>query len=106
MLVSSRADGYINATQLCKAGGKQFNHWYSLDGTGELIRTLEEEILNPDISGIKIVETKSGRYGGSWIHPDLAIQLAQWISPKFAVRVSRCLYRSVIILELKVRKSI
>ena len=27
---------------------------------------------------------------GSWIHPDLAIQLAQWISPMFSLQVSRC----------------
>jgi hypothetical protein len=26
---------------------------------------------------------------GSWIHPDLAVQLAQWISPSFAIQVSR-----------------
>jgi hypothetical protein len=26
---------------------------------------------------------------GSWIHPDLAVQLAQWISPKFSLKVSR-----------------
>ena len=25
----------------------------------------------------------------TWIHPDLAIQLAQWISPKFALQVSK-----------------
>ncbi len=25
----------------------------------------------------------------TWIHPDLAIQLAQWISPKFAIQVSK-----------------
>ncbi len=28
------------------------------------------------------------KYGGSWIHPDLAVQLAQWISPIFALQVS------------------
>jgi hypothetical protein len=27
--------------------------------------------------------------GGTWIHPDLAIQLAQWCSPSFAIQVSR-----------------
>jgi hypothetical protein len=26
---------------------------------------------------------------GSWVHPDLAIQLAQWISSKFALQVSK-----------------
>jgi KilA-N domain len=27
--------------------------------------------------------------GGTWLHPDLAIQLAQWCSPAFAIQVSR-----------------
>ena len=35
------------------------------------------------------MHSTSGRYGGSWIHPDLAIQLAQWCSPSFAIQVSR-----------------
>ena len=26
---------------------------------------------------------------GTWVHPDIAINLAQWLSPKFAVQVSR-----------------
>jgi hypothetical protein len=33
---------------------------------------------------------------GTWIHPDLAIQLAQWISPKFALQVSKWI-RSLIV---------
>ena len=32
---------------------------------------------------------KGGNHSGSWIHPDLAVQLAQWISPHFAIQVSR-----------------
>ena len=31
--VLSREDGFINATALCKAGGKQFNDWYRLEKT-------------------------------------------------------------------------
>lgn len=27
--------------------------------------------------------------GGTWLHPDLAVQLAQWCSPVFAIQVSR-----------------
>jgi KilA-N domain len=27
--------------------------------------------------------------GGTWLHPDLAVQLAQWCSPAFAIQVSR-----------------
>jgi hypothetical protein len=42
------------------------------------------------ISGL-IVTLKGGRpeEQGTWVHPDVAIHLAQWCSPKFAVAVSR-----------------
>ena len=33
VVVSRSSDNYINATQLCKAGNKKFNHWISLDST-------------------------------------------------------------------------
>jgi len=40
-----------------------------------------------------LVDTKRGgnekNKQGSWIHPDLSIQLAHWISPKFAIQVSK-----------------
>ena len=29
-----------------------------------------------------------GNHNGTWIHPDLAIQLSQWLSPQFAIKVS------------------
>ena len=31
------SDNYINATQLCKAGGKNFGYLYCLENTKELI---------------------------------------------------------------------
>jgi hypothetical protein len=42
---------------------------------------------------IKLIEVKQGRYGGSWIHPKVAIHLAQWISADFAVQVSNIIYK-------------
>ena len=83
-------DGYINATQLCKAGKKLFADWYRLDNTENLIHALSAET---GITVLALVDIKKGgddKYTqGSWIHPDLAVHLAQWISPVFAVRVSR-----------------
>ena len=43
-----REDGMINATLLCKAGGKKFNDWNRLKNTNELITVLESE------TGLKI----------------------------------------------------
>jgi hypothetical protein len=100
--IQARAsDGYINATQLCKAGGKFFANWYQLDSTKAYLKVVSEqteipiipEIGNP-ITGntclISIVKGGNDRGAqGSWVHPDVATQLAQWISPLFAFRVSR-----------------
>lgn len=37
------SDGFINATQMCKAGNKRFNHWYELKSTDEFIKVLNCE---------------------------------------------------------------
>jgi hypothetical protein len=107
VIISRSQDNYINATQLCQAGGKRFNHWYSLDTTKQLINALKSKTGIPVLDQINDTDTEavitaSGTYplieinkGGNdkhnqdtWIHPDLAIQLAQWISPIFALQVS------------------
>jgi hypothetical protein len=72
---------------LCKAGGKLFSKWYRLESTKELINILKSQC--PDLDIELIDSKKGGNHMGSWIHPDLAIQLAQWISPMFSLQVSR-----------------
>ena len=87
---SRKEDGFVNATAMCKAGKKEFKHWKSLESTKELIKVFEEsQILKVGFLTFKSLHVDKGRYGGSWIHPDLAVQLAQWISPKFALQVSQ-----------------
>ena len=98
MVLSRLEDGYINATQLCKAGKKFFKDWKRLESTKELIQALENDIKKNTLDNIsngqdhplKLIDVKvGGNHSGSWIHPDLAVQLAQWISPVFALQVSR-----------------
>jgi exonuclease VII small subunit len=100
--VLAREDGFINATAMCKAGKKLFGNWYKSDPTKELIKVLEEKIKNDtDIHNQKsdihyeyhkIIDIKKGNSStysqGSWIHPDLAVHLAMWISPAFGIQVS------------------
>ena len=90
VITSRHPDHYVNATELCQAGGKKFNDWNRLDTTKDLINQLESDT---GITASLLVESKRGQTSkfkqGSWIHPDLAIQLAQWISPSFALQVSR-----------------
>ena len=40
----------------------------------------------------KIIESKKGKYGGTWVHPQVLTHLAQWISPEFAVQVNKWVF--------------
>jgi hypothetical protein len=94
--VLAREDGFINATAMCKAGGKLFGNWHKSEPTKELIKALQNKI-NTDIhfeyrGKSELIEIKKGgndkNTQGSWIHPDLAVHLAMWISPTFGIQVS------------------
>lgn len=85
-IIPIREDGYVNATELCKAGGKRIDNWIRLEHTKELINEIYNSL---GCEGVKIIDTIEGKNGYTYYHPDLAIQLAQWISPSFAVQVSR-----------------
>lgn len=39
------SDGWINATLLCKAGGKRFNNWKNLNETKELVEILAKKAV-------------------------------------------------------------
>lgn len=89
---SDRPDGFVNATEICKMKNKKFAHWYALDSTNELITVLENKLKleNNSNTKISVVDVKvGGNYKGSWIHPDLVIDLLQWIDKSFAIEVSR-----------------
>ena len=58
VIIARKEDNYVNATQLCLAGNKQFNDWYRLDKTKELIKELKisEENSIKAKTGIPVLE--------------------------------------------------
>ena len=91
-------DGYINITDLCKAGGKQFGDWNRLDRTKAFIKALSTAtgipfaVLIQIGTGTKFGTTENTETNGTWVHPQVAINIAQWISPQFDVKVSAWVY--------------
>lgn len=79
-LIQRRADGFVNLTQMCKANGKRLDKWSKALGTKAYIEALQ---ANSPQTGV--IEATAGAGGGTWGHPSLAINLARWISPQFAV---------------------
>ena len=84
-------DGYINVTNLCKAGNKKFYGWHRLDKTKAFLRLLSESAQICADSLIKY-NTAYGSERATWVHPLVAINIAQWISPAFDLKVSGWVY--------------
>jgi hypothetical protein len=71
--------------------GKSVKDWHRLDRTQELIDDIASDTK---LSKDELIITHKGgdlsRFQqGTLMHPDLAIQFAQWLSPRFARQVSR-----------------
>ena len=88
-----RADGYINATALCKNAGKLFADWYRSSSAKEFLEELSSVMGIPISSLVQasrgVQKGGTPKEQGTWIYPDIAINLAQWLSPKYAVWVAQ-----------------
>lgn len=85
-------DGYINATALCKASGKNLADYLRLKTTKEFQEELSSDMGIPTSTLIQLVKGGTPQFQGTWVHPQVAIHLAQWASPKFAVLVSKWVF--------------
>ncbi len=83
-------DGYINASQLCDAAGRPWRHYITQETNGHFIRALSENLrLSRSELIFELNVDGSVEY---WVHPQVAINLAQWLSPKFAVQVTEWVF--------------
>jgi len=99
-------DGFINGTAMCVAHGKDISDWLKTDDTWETVVALAEDLgvkpnsdkkpnsvktrisaIYPSLVIVRRGSPETG--GGAWIHPDLAIYLAQHCNKPFAIQVSR-----------------
>ena len=91
-VVQRITDGYINATGICKAANKLFADYSRLNATQEFLDALSADMGIPISELIEQVKGGIPQYQGTWVHPQVAINLAQWASPKFAVSVSKWVF--------------
>jgi hypothetical protein len=104
MYIESREDGYINITNLCKAGGKKFNHWNTLDRTKAYLKVLSNDTGIP-ASLLVTHQTGLGSNQATWVHPYVAINIAQWISPQFDVKISSWIYEVMLTGKIDISKT-
>lgn len=82
------ADGFVNATAMCQAGGKLWKNYHQNHRTKAYIAALASVAGNPATGKHGLIQAIQGgrpEFQGTWVHPRLAVDLARWISPVFAV---------------------
>lgn len=99
-----RSGAYANLNDIVRPFGKRLDNWIRLKTTQDLFTAFEEEpcyrgkraiitimgrnLAPSDVRYLKSLNVSEPRQG-TWAHPDVAIQFAQWCSPGFALWVSR-----------------
>ena len=73
----------VNATQMAKPFGKRPIDYLNTQQTKEFLDELAKvrKITLTDLVQVK----KGGNNPGTWMHQDVALEFARWLSPKFAI---------------------
>ena len=86
-------DGYINATRLCQKAGKLFGDYQRLAQTQAFLNELSLDMGIPISNLVQVIRGRGDTIQqGTWVHPQVAINLGQWLSPTFAVQVSKWVF--------------
>jgi hypothetical protein len=115
-VVCRESDGYVDVTNMCKAGGKLFANWHKRAASANFLKELSKTVESPNVGDIRFVTTpdlnselvdssflvhitKGGLSTdqGTWVHPRVAINIAQWISPAFDVQVSQWVHQLLVL---------
>ena len=81
----SNQDGVmVNATQMAKPFGKRVADFLNTQQTKDFIDELADvrKIVSADL--VRVVKG-GNKQQGTWMHEDVALELARWLSPKFAI---------------------
>jgi len=80
----------FNATDIAKPFDKRPNDWLSGKECKSYIKALESATGNSR-SELVVTKNKSGSHNGTWLHNDLILPYARWLSPEFAVKLDQYL---------------
>jgi len=93
-IVCRASDGYIDATELCRASMKTklIADWYRLKRAKEFMTALSSDMGIPIAELVKI----GAQHEHTWIHRKVAYELVMWLSISFAIQVNRWLDQLIV----------
>lgn len=85
-------DGYINVGKLCTLYGKRFPNWLENSRTKKFLKDLKLLFKNRGITTPLYTNIRKENIQGTYAHPLVAINVIQWISPKFEISIATLVY--------------
>lgn len=79
----NNGNAWVNATQMASIFNKRPVDWLQNQNTSEFIEELAK-VRNSTLGNLVKVQ-KGGNNPGTWMHEDVALEFARWLSPKFAI---------------------
>lgn len=75
----------VNATEMAKSFGKTTKDWLRTNASSEFINSLSavRQICPTEL--VKVVQGGSPELQGTWMHEDVALEFARWLSSAFAI---------------------
>lgn len=89
-IVSQEPDGYVSLTDMAKASDRQVSKYLENQSTKLFLEGLSQDLRIPLSSLIRTIRGK-GKQQGTWAHPEVAIDFAQWCSVPFRIWANRTL---------------
>ncbi|MEH2041240.1 KilA-N domain-containing protein [Nostoc sp.] len=93
--------GYVNAIQMARANRKLLSDYIRLKSTKDYLQALGNDMGIP-ISSLIIGIEGYGKEQGTWVHPEIAIDLARWVSVSFRIWANRTLMTVMLASEIEV----
>ena len=75
----------VNATEMAKPFGKSAKDWLRTKPAQELTALLSAERHICLSNLVQVVKGGNVKQQGTWMHEDVALEFARWLSPKFAL---------------------
>lgn len=80
--VTFTEEAWFNATEVADKYNKRVADWLENIETQHYLRALAEILKVPNLA---LLKTRRGRYGGTWLHPQLAVFFARWLDIRFGI---------------------
>lgn len=80
---------FVNATEMAKSFNTQTGNWLRTEQSQRIINALSETHFCASTDLVQVTKGGDLKEQGTWMHEDVALAFAQWLSPEFYILCNR-----------------